>query len=365
MKLVVLGLSLSSSWGNGHAVTYRALLKAFAARGHEILFLERETPWYAAARDLSDPDYCRLGFYSSVAELERWRREIETADAVMVGSFVPEGAAVGRWVQEAALGVRVFYDIDTPVTLAALERDACEYLAPELIPGFDLYLSFTGGPTLEQIEQRWGARTARALYCSADPALYRPLEQDKRWDLAYLGTYSPDRQRALETLLLEPARRAPDLAFAVAGSLYPDGIDWPANVERIEHVAPADHPAFYARSRFTLNLTRADMVRAGFSPSVRLFEAALCGCPILSDSWPGLSTLFKPGAEIAVVDSAEAVLSLLRHVDGDRRHAWAAAARRRALGAHTAEHRARELETLIETAAPKSSAAAVFRPAVA
>ena len=365
MKLVVLGLSLSSSWGNGHAVTYRALLRALAARGHDILFLERETPWYAAARDVLEPDYCRLAFYGAVAELERWRREIETADAVMVGSFTPEGLAVGRWVQEAALGVRIFYDIDTPVTLAALERDACEYLSSELIGGYDLYLSFTGGPTLEALEQRWGAPAARVLYCSADPELHRPIEQDKRWDLAYLGTYGPDRQAALEKLLLEPARQAPDLAFVVAGSLYPETIDWPANVERIEHVAPGDHPAFYAQSRFTLNVTRADMVRAGFSPSVRLFEAALCGCPILSDSWPGLSTLFKPGAEIAVVESAEAVLSLLRHVDGDRRHAWAAAARRRALDAHTAAHRAGELEALIEAAALSPSASVAFRPAVA
>ena len=365
MKLVVLGLSLSSSWGNGHAVTYRALLKAFAARGHEVLFLERETPWYAKTRDLREPGYCRLAFYGAVAELERWRGEIETADAVMVGSYTPEGVAVGRWAQAAARGVRIFYDIDTPVTLAALERDACEYLASELIPGYDLYLSFAGGPTLDEIERRWGAPKARPLYCSADPELYRPLEQDKRWDLAHLGTYSPDRQPALETLLLEPARQAPDLAFVVAGALYPDGIDWPANVERIEHVAPADHPAFYAQSRFTLNVTRAEMARAGFSPSVRLFEAALCGCPILSDSWPGLSTLFQPGAEIALVDSAEAVLSLLRHVDGDRRHAWAAAARRRALEAHTAGHRAGDLEALIETAARGRSSAADLDPGVA
>lgn len=349
MKLVVLGLSLSSSWGNGHAVTYRALLKAFAARGHEVLFLERETPWYSAHRDLSDPDWCRLEFYGSVAELERWRREVASADAVMVGSYVPEGIAVGRWVEATAEGVRAFYDIDTPVTLAALARGECEYLSGELIPDYDLYLSFTGGPMLGEIEQDWGSPAARALYCSADAELYKPLCREKRWDLTYLGTYSADRQPALERLLIEPARRAPELRFAVAGSLYPAGIDWPANVERIEHVAPDAHPDFYARSRFTLNVTRADMVRAGFSPSVRLFEAAACGCPILSDPWPGLDTLFEPGLEIELVETPEAVLRLLREDNPAHRQGWAAAARRRVLAAHTSERRAAELEQAIES----------------
>ena len=122
MKLVVLGLSLSSSWGNGHATTFRALLSAFAARGHEVLFLERTQPWYAENRDLADPDFCRLAYYGSVDELADWRSEIAGADAVMVGSYVPDGVAVGRFVQATAQGTTCFYDVDTPVTLAKLER---------------------------------------------------------------------------------------------------------------------------------------------------------------------------------------------------------------------------------------------------
>ena len=343
MNLVVLGLSLSSSWGNGHATTYRALLKAFAARGHDILFLERDVPWYASQRDLADPDYCRLAYYRDLDELSDWRGEIARADAVIVGSYVPDGVEVGRLAQGWAEGVTAFYDIDTPVTLARLARGDREYLAPELIPGFDLYLSFTGGPTLGLIERRYGSPAARALYCSVDDAVYRPTGAPKRWDLSYLGTYSDDRQPVLERLLLEPARALPDRRFVVAGPQYPATIDWPANVERIEHLPPAEHPAFYSASRATLNVTRADMVAAGWSPSVRLFEAAACATPILSDRWDGLDRLLEPDREIVLVDTPDQVIYALQHLD----FAMGERARARVLEGHTARHRAAELETFL------------------
>ncbi|HET9069276.1 MAG TPA: glycosyltransferase [Amaricoccus sp.] len=361
MKLVVLGLSLGSSWGNGHATTYRALLAAFAARGHDITFLERTVPWYAGAhRDLPDPGFCRLAFYDDLAGLERWRDEIARADAVIVGSYVPEGVAVGAWVQATARGTVAFYDIDTPVTLAKLAAGDEEYLSPALIPGYHLYLSFTGGPTLARLEREHGAPAARPLYCSVDPEAYCPLALPPRWDLSYLGTYSPDRQPTLERLLLAPARAAPALRFAVAGPQYPDDIDWPANVERIEHVPPADHPGFYSASRFTLNVTRADMIAAGWSPSVRLFEAAACGTPLVSDAWEGLDSLLAPGREIILARGPTDVLAALRAPEPARR-ALATAARARVLAAHTAAHRAAELERhLAEAAADTFSTTCEF-----
>ncbi len=353
LKIVVLGLSLSSSWGNGHATTYRALLSAFVARGHDVLFLERDRPWYAAHRDL-DPTFCRFALYQEVADLEAWRADIVAADAVIVGSFVPDGIAVGRWVQEIAGGLAVFYDIDTPVTLARLEAGDAEYLSPDLIPGYELYLSFTGGLALRRLEQVYGSPAARPLYCSVDAELYRPLGRPERWDLSYLGTYSEDRQPTLETLLLETARRAPHLRFCVAGPQYPDSIAWPANVERLEHVPPAEHPAFYSASRFTLNVTRADMIAAGHSPSVRLFEAAACGTPIISDVWPGLDELFIPGEEIALATGTQAVLDLLNAPPevGER---IGKAGRARILGQHTARHRALKLESYLRQALATSA----------
>ncbi len=345
MRIVVLGLSLSSSWGNGHATTYRALLAALAARGHEILFLECDKPWYAAHRDLAEPAFCDLRLYDEADGVAAWQREIEAADLVVLGSYVPNGIAVGHFVQRVARGITAFYDIDTPVTLAKLESGDIDYLSPELIRGFDVYLSFTGGPTLRHLETRWHARHARAFYCSVDPALYRPLDVLRRWDLGYLGTYSADRQPTLERLLIEPARRLPGHRFVVAGPQYPSDIAWPENVERIEHLGPADHAEFYSSLGWTLNVTRADMRAAGYSPSVRLFEAAACGTPIMSDSWPGLGGILAIDREVAVADEADEVLALLGRSE-ERRMAMATAARARVLAAHTADHRAAQLEGL-------------------
>ena len=340
MKLIVLGLTLSSSWGNGHATTFRALLSAFAARGHDIVFLERERPWYAEHRDLIDPSFCDLRYYDCVDELELWREEIAAADAVMVGSYVPDGVHVGTFVQRHARGTICFYDIDTPITLAKLALGDFEYLTPELIPGYAIYFSFSGGPTLSRLESEFGSPTARALYCSVDAQRYRPMALPKKWDLSYLGTYSDDRQPALETLLLETARRCPERRFAVAGPQYPASIDWPANVERIEHLPPKDHAAFYSASRFTLNVTRADMVAAGWSPSVRLFEAGACGTPIISDQWAGLDTLFAPGREIILAASTEHVVAAF---DQDAA-AIGMRAREIVLAHHTSERRAEQFE---------------------
>jgi len=355
VKLVVLGLSLSSSWGNGHATTYRALLRAFAARGHEVTFLERDAAWYAAHRDLAAPDFCRFALYSDLEGLQsRWVEAVAQADAVVVGSYVPQGVAVGAWVQAVARGVTAFYDIDTPVTLAKLAAGDEEYLSADLIPGYDLYLSFTGGPTLDRLMRRYQSPSALALYCSVDAEAYRPMAASQRWDLSYLGTYSPDRQPTLERLLLEPARRAPQLRFCVAGPQYPAEIAWPENVERLEHVPPAEHPAFYASSRYTLNVTRADMVAAGYSPSVRLFEAAACGTPIISDLWNGLETLFRPTREIVLARGADDVLDVLQRVGEPARRAMAEAARARILAEHTAAHRAAELESHLYAARPEA-----------
>ena len=354
VKLVVLGLSLSSSWGNGHATTYRSLLRAFAARGHAVTFLERDVPWYGGLhRDLAEPDFCRLAFYDDLRGLDAFRDEVADADAVIVGSYVPEGRAVGAWAQAQAGGVTAFYDIDTPVTVAALERGDCDYLAPELIPGYDLYLSFTGGPMLGRLAAEFGSPGPRAFYCCVDPDRYRPWAGEARFDLSYLGTYSDDRQPVLERLLLEPARRAPGLRFCVAGPQYPVSVDWPANVTRFEHVGPADHSEFYGVSRFTLNVTRADMVRAGWSPSVRLFEAAACGTPILSDPWDGLDAIFADGRDILVARDGDAVLDALTRMGEPERRALGAAGQARVLAAHTAAHRAAELEGYIDGAAKR------------
>jgi spore maturation protein CgeB len=348
LSIVILGLSITSSWGNGHATTYRHLMRALARRGHSVLFLERDAPWYAENRDLPTPPYGQTRIYESLEELrDRYAADVRRADLVIVGSYVPQGVEVGHWVNDIATGVTAFYDIDTPVTLSKLARGDTEYLSADLIPRYRLYLSFTGGPTLKLLRDRYASPCPRPLYCSVDPDHYHPQNAPQQWDLGYLGTYSDDRQPVLERLLLAPARRWPLGQFVVAGPQYPATIAWPRNVERIEHVPPQKHAAFYCSQRFTLNVTRADMVAAGYSPSIRLFEAAACEAPIISDAWEGLDTFFQPGREILISTSPEQTLRYLQETPEPKRREIGELARRRVLAEHTADHRARELEKYV------------------
>jgi spore maturation protein CgeB len=345
LDIVIIGLSITSSWGNGHATTFRGLVRELHKKGHRIVFLERDKPWYASNRDLPNPPFCTTILYNSVAELETsYSNLIAEADLVIVGSYVPEGVVVGKLVTQIAEGVTAFYDIDTPVTLAKLQREDYEYLQPHLISQYKLYLSFTGGPTLEKIEREFGSPMARALYCSFDPELYFPEQQKFEWDLGYLGTYSDDRQPPLQNLMLDAAAEWQDGKFVVAGPQYPSTILWGANVERIEHLPPTQHRQFYNSQRFTMNITRADMIKAGYSPSVRLFEAAACGTPIISDHWDGIETIFEPGKEILIARSSSDILNYLNNISEEDRKQIGEAARKKVLTHHTAAHRATELE---------------------
>ena len=345
LNIVIMGLSITSSWGNGHATTYRALVKALSKRGHTVTFLERDMPWYRQHRDLENADYCRIGLYESLPELARHYAElVRDADLVVLGSYVPDGIAIGEWLTGRASGVTAFYDIDTPVTLAGLENNQVDYISPGLIPRFNLYLSFSGGPALGIVEDLYGSPLARKLYCSADFSMHSIRKTAPKWSLGYLGTYSEDRQASLERLLLTPARQLQHHSFVVAGSKYPESIDWPDNVDHIAHLPPREHPRFYCSQRFTLNVTRSDMKALGFSPSVRLFEAAACGTALISDDWPGIETIFTPGKEILIATGPRDVIQILEQLPADRRLTIAANARARLQREHTPDHRARQLE---------------------
>jgi spore maturation protein CgeB len=353
--IVVLGLSLSSSWGNGHATTYRALLRGLAGLGYRVLFLERDLPWYQAHRDLTRPGFCQLAFYRSFQELrENYSRQIAMASAVIVGSYVPDGVAVLDFVLATAHGISAFYDIDTPITLAKLGRNDDAYVTARQVRDIDLYLSFTGGPTLRMLADRYGVKRAHVLYCAVDEDLHGPRDEPVTWDLGYLGTYDEGRQYSLERLLLEPARRLPKSRFVVAGSKYPKEIAWPNNVERIEHVSPSAHAGFYAAQRFTLNVTRTEMTDAGWSPSVRLFEAAACEAPIISDRWPGLIDLFPERSSIIIADDSETVIETLNEMTETTRRGIAEHARRIVMEAHTGRTRAGELVEYLNAASRHS-----------
>lgn len=350
MKLVVFGLTITSSWGNGHATLWRGLCAALARRGHRVVFFERDVPYYATNRDLETFADGELRLYGSWPEaLPRARRELADADVAMVTSYCPDALAASDLILDSATAVRAFYDLDTPVTLARLEAgEPVDYIGPRGLADFDLVLSYTGGTSLQQLRERLGARRVAPLYGSVDPRAHRreAPRPHYRADLSYLGTYAADRQATLERLLVEPARRRPQQRFLIGGAQYPDAFPWTENIFFVRHLPPSEHPAFYSSSRITLNITRHAMVRTGWCPSGRLFEAAACGAPVLTDWWEGLDTFFRPGAEILLARQTQDALDALDLGDAELERI-ARAARERTLEEHTAERRADELEAVL------------------
>lgn len=356
MKITIFGLTISSSWGNGHATPYRAILKALSRQGHKIQFFEKDVPYYARHRDFDGSGCCDLRLYTDWESVRNSAtQQARDSDAVICASFCPEGSRIIDEVLGLSSPVKVFYDLDTPVTLGALERGDVEYLRSDQIPKFDLYLSFTGGDTLTELTSRWRARLAIPLYGCVDPEAHRRTASrtDFACDLSYMGTYAADRQQKVDALFLEPSRQLVEKNFVLAGSQYPWEWQWPENVKRLEHVWPGDHSALYASSRLTLNITRKEMTRWGYCPSGRFFEAAACETPIVTDWFDGLDHFFDCKRELLVVETAGDVIAAVRLPDSELRRiahlAW-----ERTLSEHTGEQRAQDLISAIETAATQT-----------
>jgi spore maturation protein CgeB len=359
MRVTIFGLSITSSWGNGHATTFRALCSALHRRGHRITFFERNVEWYENNRDLPEPPYCEVRLYEDWKKaLPAVRQQLSNSDVAMVGSYFPDGIAALDEVLDSNVPVKAFYDIDTPITLRGLQREGrTGYLLKRQLPDLDIYFSFTGGPALAELESDFKVPLALPLYCSVDPERHRALPPIAEFacDLSYMGTYAADRQPKMDELLCDPARRLPESKFLVAGPQYPESIRWPKNVKRIMHLEPRYHAALYCSSRMTLNVTRRDMVMAGYSPSVRLFEAAACAAAIVSDNWPGLETFFTPGEEILLAGGSDDVVRYIAAYDDAELKAIGRAARARVLAAHSNQERAREFERAVEIARRKKA----------
>lgn len=349
MKIVIFGLTVSSSWGNGHATLWRGLIKALSRRGHRIIFFEKDVPYYAQHRDLIEIVGGQLVLYSDWSDaLPRAIRELGDADVGMVTSYCPDALEATEAVITSRAETKVFYDLDTPVTLENLRLGKeVTYIGERGLADFDLVLSYTGGVALDELRMLLGARRVAPLYGSVDPEVHRPVPNDGlRSDLSYLGTYAEDRQAALEKLFIEPARQLPQKCFVIGGAQYPQEFPWTENIFFVRHVAPADHPAFYSSARLTLNVTRMAMAKMGYCPSGRLFEAAACGTPILTDCWEGLDYFFEPGSQIIGARATEDCVAALQLSDAELENI-ATAARERVLKDHTAERRAIDLEDLL------------------
>lgn len=354
MRLVVFGLTVSSSWGNGHATLWRGLWRALAARGHELVFFERDVPWYSEHRDVTRLPGGELVLYAGWDDVRlRAAREIRAADIVMVTSYCPDGVPATQLLMDSdTSAVKVFYDMDTPVTLESLRegRDV-PAIGPRGLRDFDLVLSYTGGDALHELQALLGARRVDTLYGHVDPQVHHRVapREAYRCRLSYMGTYAADRQAVLDALFIEPARRLPQHVVLLAGAQYPADFPWTANMHFVRHLPPAEHPAFFSSSRLTLSVTRRAMADNGHCPSGRLFEAAACGTPVVSDWWEGLDAFFAPGREILVARTTDDVVQALELSDAEI-DSIATAARERVLAEHTSAHRALDLERLVDAA---------------
>src|SRR5438270_7046682 len=351
MRFVIFGLTVSSSWGNGHATLWRGLCSALASGGHSVIFFEKDVPYYSQHRDLANPSGYSLKLYQDWQEVASQAcAALENADCAMVTSYCPDARAAADLLLSSSVPSKMFYDLDTPVTLNSLgERGDVPYIPSYGLEPFDLVLSYTGGKALSELQRQLGARRVAPLYGSVDPALHKRVAPAERYssDFSYLGTYAADRQTQLEELFLQPARQCPEKVFRIGGALYPQDFPWRQNIYFVRHLPPPEHPAFYSSSKLTLNVTRGAMAEMGYCPSGRLFEAAACGTPVVSDWWEGLDHFFEPGKEILIANTAEDVIAAINK-DADELSTLSRASQERAITEHTAGHRAEEFVALVE-----------------
>ncbi len=312
MKIVFIGSTISSYRGNVQSSIYRALLTQLGKIGHSVYFLEYETKANKQYREFSKADYYSLYFFKSLPELKLKNTVlIETADLVIIGSKTPEGSRIIDWVMKTALGLKCFYDLEASKTLGFLENGNNTFIRADQVVKFDLILSTSGGRMLRAFQEKYKARYVCPLYGSVDQELYYPQVKTKEGSLGYIGPFSEDREPSLKEHMFDVAVRLKDHQFGITGIGYTGGNNWPRNIQYIDYLAPDGHRNFYSGYKYALHVTRRNLVTSGYSPGIRLFEAAACGVPIISDYWEGMEEFFEPGKEILLSESTGDTINII------------------------------------------------------
>jgi spore maturation protein CgeB len=350
MNIAIFGLSISSSWGNGHATIWRGLVRALISNNHKVTFFERNVPYYAQNRDFLGMDGLNLVLYNSWHEIELTAASIlNFTDVAIVTSYCPDALVASDLILCREVPLNIFYDLDAAVTLEQIENGKTPfYIGKKLLKDYDLVFSYSGGQVLDRIKERLAAKEVFPLYGCVDPLTHRPVKASPVYscDMSYLGTFAKDRQEMLQRLLIETAKKNPVKNFIIGGAQYPENFPWAENVFFVAHVPPSEHSSFYCSCKFTLNVTRSAMAETGFSPSGRLFEAASCGVPVISDRWKGVEQFFTPGEEIIIASDSDDVMDALQ-MSEERRMTIAIKAYQRVQREHTAMHRVKEFERIL------------------
>ena len=352
MNIAFFGSSLVSAYWNGAATYYRGIIRALHSLGHQVTFYEPDAYDRQKHRDIPDPDWARVVVYAAdeggvLGALERARGVDLAVKTSGVGVF-------DELLESAILEIKdshtlaIFWDVDAPVTLDRVKADRSDRFN-DLIPLYDLILTYGGGDPVVNAYLELGARMCVPIYNALDPDTHHPVPAEERFacDLALLANRLPDREARIEKFFLEAAARLPEYRFMLGGSGWSDK-PMPANVNYTGHVYTRDHNAFNCSARAVLNVNRDSMASYGFSPPTRIFEAAGSGACLITDAWEGIETFLTPDREVLVAHDAGDVVEHLRSLDDRRAKQIGEAARQRVLAEHTYQHRALQLQALLE-----------------
>jgi spore maturation protein CgeB len=352
-RIAFFGSSLVSSYWNGAATYYRGLLRALGERGHAITFFEPDAFERQEHRDMADPEWATVVVYPGEGE----EGALAALEAARGADLVVKASGVGVFdelLEREVLALQgpatrvVYWDVDAPATLERMAADPADSLR-SLVPRYDLVLTYGGGPRVVDAYRRFGARDCIPVYNALDPTTHHPVPPDPRFacDLAFLGNRLPDREERVKEFLFRAASALPERTFLLGGNGWEAG-SLPANVRPLGHVSTRDHNAFNCTPRAVLNVNRDSMARFGHSPATRLFEAAGAAACLVSDAWEGIEDFLEPGREVLLAESGDEVAALLAALEPARARAIGQAALRRVLAEHTYEHRADQVEAILD-----------------
>jgi spore maturation protein CgeB len=352
LRIAFFGSSLVSAYWNGAATYYRGIIRALHERGHKITFYEPDAFERQQHRDIPDPTWAKVVVYppteDSVADvLEQARGSDLVIKASGVGVFdeLLERSVLDLQSPGTVIG---FWDVDAPATLERVENNP-EDPFHELVPRYDLILTYGGGKPVCNAYSELGARDCVPIYNALDPSTHHPVAPEQRFEgeLGFLGNRLPDREKRVEEFFLKVAAMLPEKKFLLGGSGWQDK-PMPVNVNYIGHVYTGEHNAFNCTPKAVLNVNRDSMARFGFSPPTRIFEAAGAGACLVTDAWVGIEAFLEPGSEVLVAENGEDVAEILQSLTPQRARGIGRNALKRVLAEHTYSHRAEQLEQVLE-----------------
>lgn len=353
LTIAFFGSSLVSSYWNGAATYYRGMLKALAACGHRITFYEPDAFDRQKHRDMEDPSWARVVVYPATEEAAgQMLEQARSADIIVKASGV---GVLDEWLEREVLALQkagtlvLFWDVDAPATLERVQTNPDDPFR-DLIPRYDLILTYGGGDPVVQAYEALGARACHPIYNALDPETHHPVAVDPAFasSLSFLGNRLPDRESRVYEFFFKAVDALPDHRFILGGNGWQDNAPQRDNLSYLGHVYTRDHNAFNCSANAVLNINRDSMARFGFSPPTRVFEAAGCGACLIMDHWEGVEMFLEPGTEVLVARNGDDVVEHLKSLDRKRARRIGNAARQRVLREHTYRHRAEEFERLIQ-----------------